>query len=814
MRSSFRNGVSAAAFAFAAIVTGDAALAQSTSGPQPQGGDGADASDIVVTARRREESAQSVPVSLVAFSGDALRTAGVQSLSDLTAITPGLRYTSEGEGNTTSVTLRGLAVTPTGETLPAVVTYFSEVALPSKGVNVPTFDLENIQVLKGPQGTLFGRNTIGGAVLLTPRRPDFTTNGYVEGSYGNLDYRRFAGAVNVPLIEDVLAVRIAGEVKRRDGYVKDVSGGPALSNMHNQSIRGSVRFEPAPGISNILTVEYFNAPEEPSGNVPTDVSPGIATVELFFGPGYAQQIRDSVARQRAMGPFKVDYGLDGRAKRHGLAVVNTTTIELSDDITFKNIFGFRKLKTDILGNFAGIGPASLTGPLGDLSVFIQNVKLARRLLSDEVQLQGTSFDGKLNWIVGGIYSEDKPFGASNGSWSQIFTPFYPQPITYTSTIFGSSSKALFAQGSLDIGDWTVPGLKVTAGFRYTWDKVSACSLGLSEGPGADLLGFDSARYVSDRECRSFVGQNPSTTDGAGIVDVSGKEPAYTLGVDWQVSDTVLVYFAHRHGFRGVNVNSPKFETPFTTGGTGCQTGTGACPDLRPFQFTAPEKIDDFELGLKTGWELSGVRGRFNIAVYQNTIKNQVQFLQVAVLGIPSNAVDNPQSGALGLNSATVRNRGVEFEGRTNFTRNFSLSFNGAYNHAKVLSVNLPTGLGGVSLSEREINRPTPKFSGSVAADWEIPTEVVGGTLALHGDVFRTSSWRPQAGERMSGYTIANARLDLKGVGGSGFDVALWARNLFDNAYASAPVILVPGFPVRTVIYGEPRTYGVDLRYRF
>ncbi len=769
---------------------------------------------IIVTARRREESAQSVPVSVTAFSGEALRTAGVKSLSDLTAITPGLRFSSEGEGNTTSVTLRGLAALPVGETLPAVVTYFSEVALPSKGVNVPTFDLENIQVLKGPQGTLFGRNTIGGAVLLTPRRPEYYTNGYVEGTYGNLDYWRLGGAINVPLVEDVLAVRIAGEIKRRDGYIKDVSGGPALSNIHNESIRGSIRFDPTPDISNILTVEYFNAPEQPTGNIPTAVGTGIGTIELFFGADYAQTIRDLVAAQQARGPFAVDYGVDGRSFREGIALVNTTEIDLSDNITLKNIFGYRRLETDIIGNFAGLSPSAFDGlPLGQLGVLVQNVQIARQLLSNEIQLQGQSFEDRFEWLIGGIYSEDRPFGDGNGTWGHIFSPFYPQPRTFVSTIFGSSSKGLFAQGTLDIGDWTVEGLQITGGFRYTWDDITACSLGLSETPGAELLGFNEARYVSDSECRAVANlDNP--TDGAGIVDVNDGQASYTLGLDWQATEDVLLYFAHRHGFRPVNVNSPKFETQFTTGGTGCLNATGACPDLRPFQFTRPEKIDDFEIGLKSEWRLSGVRGRLNVALYQNKISNQVQFLQVAVLGIPGNALDNPQSGALGINAATVRNRGFEVDGFVGFTPRFTVSFNGAYNKAKVLSLNVPPNLGGLSLSEGEINRPTPEFSGSAGFDWELPVDVAGGRVALHGDVFHTSSYRPQAGERMQGYTIANARLDIKNIGNSGIDLGLWSRNLFDEAYASIPVILVGGFPVRTEVFGEPRTYGVDLRFSF
>src|SRR3546814_2018392 len=97
-----------------------------------------------------------------------------------------------------------------------------------------------------------------------------------------------------------------------------------------------------------------------------------------------------------MGPFKVDYGLDGKSRRHGIAMVNTTTIDLTDDISLKNIFGFRRLRTKILGNFAGISPAALTGPLGNFSVFIQDVDIARQLMSDKVQLQGDRKSTRLN----------------------------------------------------------------------------------------------------------------------------------------------------------------------------------------------------------------------------------------------------------------------------------------------------------------------------------------------------------------------------------------------------------------------------------
>ena len=145
--------------------------------------------DIVVTARRRAESAQSVPVSITALGREALETRSVRSLDDLTKVSPGLRFAGEGNSNVSAISLRGLSKIAASSTgTPAVVVYFSDVPLPGEGLALPTFDLSSVQVLKGPQGTLFGRNTIGGAVLVTPEAPSYTLGGYGRVSFGNLDY--------------------------------------------------------------------------------------------------------------------------------------------------------------------------------------------------------------------------------------------------------------------------------------------------------------------------------------------------------------------------------------------------------------------------------------------------------------------------------------------------------------------------------------------------------------------------------------------------------------------------------------------------
>src|SRR3546814_6181166 len=133
--------------------------------------------------------------------------------------------------------LRGLAKVWLGEGVPAVVSYFADVPLVGDGTNFPTYDIASMQVLKGPKGTLFGRNTLGGAVLIRPEAPSYEFNGYVKADYGRYDYRALEGAVNVPLIDGKAAVRFAGQIRRQDPTAENLSGGLDFNDIHPDSFR-------------------------------------------------------------------------------------------------------------------------------------------------------------------------------------------------------------------------------------------------------------------------------------------------------------------------------------------------------------------------------------------------------------------------------------------------------------------------------------------------------------------------------------------------------------------------------------------------
>src|SRR3546814_13994760 len=157
---------------------------------------------------------------------------------------PGLRVRAEGGKTTTTVIRRGLGRNPIGEGVPAVVTYFADIPLVGEGTNVPAYDIASIQVLKGPQGTLFGRNTIGGAIIIQPEAPNYEFGGYVKGEYGRFDYRTLEGAINIPIVQDKAAVRFAGQIRRQDGSIKNLSGGPDFNDMHQDAFRVSLLLEP------------------------------------------------------------------------------------------------------------------------------------------------------------------------------------------------------------------------------------------------------------------------------------------------------------------------------------------------------------------------------------------------------------------------------------------------------------------------------------------------------------------------------------------------------------------------------------------
>jgi iron complex outermembrane receptor protein len=782
----------------AAAAQGPAETAAATA-PIPDG-----LQEIVVTARRREENVQSVPVSISAFSSQVLAERNVREVQDLNVIVPGFRFAGEGGKNITNVTLRGLSKVPLGEGISAVVTYFGNVPLSGEGTNIPTFDVSSIQVLKGPQGTLFGRNTLGGAIIVTPAAPSYQLGGYAQSSFGSFDYRSFEGALSIPIVTDKMAVRVAGQSRRQDGWIRNLSGGPDFNDLHDDSIRVSLLIEPFDGVRSLTIYDRLKADEGAAGfyflRHNANVIPGLSGL-------FDQQIDEYLAGQRAAGFYTAYSDLSdagsGRADRTLQGVSNDTSVTLGS-VTLRNIFGYRKLFNEQLVLTGGTGP--LTTPFGGFTLFQAQRLIDRQFLTEEFQALGTAFDKRLNWIVGAFYSNDKSNGPE-GSNFKAFT-FGASPGTFVTSHVDNKSTAIFAQGGLDLSDWVADGLTLNAGLRYTWDRVAACGGGTVAG------------YATTSECEAQAALE--LPDGVGALSVKGSRPSWTLGFDYKLDPSLLLYITSRRGYRGVNVNTPLFETPYTTGGivvpptlggSGCTGAGNVCPDLRPFQTIGEETVTDVEIGAKSDWTLGSVDGRLNVAAYYSKYKNALQFFNVLGTGIYSSAPDLPTNQAVAINAADETIKGIEFDLTLMPTPDLTLTFNGAYTDAQVDRLAAPQ-LAGLFLDKGDVNLPSPKFSGTVGFGWTLPIAPLDGRLVLNADYFRTGKFGGQLREHLPGYDLVNARLSWNGIAGSGLNAAVFVRNLFKEKYFSGSSNLLPSFPTNVVISGEPRMLGAELRYQF
>ncbi|BBF72251.1 TonB-dependent receptor [Sphingomonas bisphenolicum] len=806
--------VSASALAMGAVtvfpVYAQTAESSAKAPPQETASD-ASFSDIIVTANRREENAQTVPVSVIAFGTEALAEKSVRSLGDLTAVAPGIRFVHQGGGGNMNVVMRGLQRIPIGVAPNAVINYFADIPLNFQGSNIPAYDLGSVQVLKGPQGTLFGRNAIGGAVIITPQAPTYNLEGYVRGSYGNYDYKDVEGAINVPIIDGKIALRLSGKMTRRDGYTKNLSGGHDMDDVHQDSFRASLLIEPTDGFRNITIFDWFRAREAGTGSILSAVLPtGLVRVPQLahffdchtvnaFNPGCGaipgalpagNDIDDTFALQQQLGPRKTFSEINQRLNRDLWGVSNKTEFALSDAVTLRNIFGYRRthLETDLNTDGVAFTP---------LPIITASNRAREEQISDEFHVFGTLFNDRLDYLVGAFYIKENPTGLE-GSNFPVAAAAGPWVIAYTD----KTNKAVFGQLGFKITD----SIKLNGGIRYNKTSQSACSV-TEKNTVPTILIDTSEPSIAPDACASAAGASTAST----------KESAttYNVGVDWQVSDSIFAYVTHRKGYREGGLNYPGFTTPCTTGNSnGVCIGNNGLPtanpaDLRPYQSYQPETLKDVEIGVKSEFRLGEGRLRFNVSAYRGTYSNAVVAFNTSAI-VPSNDTSAPQSSSIGINVGKRRLSGFETE--VMFQPNRSLSFTNtlAYVHQKILSNTLPD-IPGLQLPS--LTPASPKWSLTNSIRWVLPFRPADGEIVLNADHYHQSRFY-NGNDTFAAYDNVNARIEWSGIGGSGMTVAAFLRNAFNDTYAYASSASSASLGIFTRSYNEPRMYGLELGYKF
>lgn len=214
-----------------------------------------DQSVIIVTAQRKEEQLARVPVAVVAYGSEALQTRSINSEQDVGRLVPGLLVKNGQNSNQLSFSMRGQTLDPFSGTSPAVLTYLNEAPYNPGNTSTAFFDLESIQVLKGPQGTLFGRNATGGAVLYSTPEPGDVVGGYVNLRAGSRNYFQAQAAIDLPIAPEHLALRLAFDATKGDGYITNINTGGTLGDKNSRSGRATLLFTPSPAIKNVTVLQ-------------------------------------------------------------------------------------------------------------------------------------------------------------------------------------------------------------------------------------------------------------------------------------------------------------------------------------------------------------------------------------------------------------------------------------------------------------------------------------------------------------------------------------------------------------------------------
>jgi len=803
-----RRLITAAPAALLAFAVGTPAMAQ---------GAGAEIEEIVVTARKREESLQDVPVAVTALTGQQAERQGVRSVADLSRIVPSLSTgTSQNSSSAVTFILRGQSASD------IILTIDQSVGLYADGAYIPRpyglaaglVDLASIEVVKGPQGTLYGRNTTGGAINLISKAPDSDgLHGFVYGELGNHEDRRLTAAVNVPIIPDVLSARLAYQNWNREGYGRSRFTDQDLGGDRNQQyLRASLRYEPTASVRFDLKSDWTRIRENGQLTTPRFYAPQAATnyqaaVELGLDPTVPANLATAQAAiQQTVALGNADFftsssELPLHEDIDGYSFNLTSTFDLSESVSLKSISSYRHLEQDKQTDLDGtqfhilelVTHVPTTVPFRfDLA---QDPMVKDRLLTQEFDLAGTLFDNRLNWLVGAFYSDEKGRDATqndfrlNQFFGQNAAPLRNFVINYNEGLdIKNRSLAFFTQNDFQI----TSQLSVTAGYRYTKEKRELTSALRRYDPFNNLwrCGHPSlAGLITPLESACFVKLPQDSDSGA----------SYLLSLNYKPSSDILLYARTARGFRG----------------GGFQLRTPTAPNF------APEVAEDIEVGLKA--DFFDRRLRANLAAYRTNYKNK-QESQIVAVPIQGNAT-------IITNAAQARIRGFEAELFAKPVAALSLRAAVSYIHGEYKKY--PGALryaGGTPIDASGERFAYPPWTVSMTARYEVP--VGPGDLGLQADWSWTDHARPPP--RLVDPAIPTALTDSfvsQGPGGrndlgllnlridyaledKGLTFSVFATNALDKHY-QAPAIAQPNTGgIAQGITGEPRMWGIAVRKTF
>ncbi len=723
----------------------------------------------MVTARRRTERLQNVPIAVTSLSGRDLTKQNAQVLSQIALTVPSLQI-KEGPGSSDApiLAIRGQVQNDTVATLdPSVGIYVDDIYWArAAGANATLADIANAEVLRGPQGTLFGRNTTGGALNIHTTEPSLTTySGLASVTIGDYGERDGTVAFGGPIIPDKLGIRVVVDHQGNDGYGSSSATGQRLESLDATTVRVKVLAQPIEPLQIRLSYENYGEFGTPSPAELDYLEPGgdAALYGEFYPLLFQHKSPGNLADYLYTDPHVDAAG----TKQAADARTQTASLRASYDFDFgtlKLIEGYRKVSTLLDVNLAGVPIPLLSASLPDVAE--QN--------STEVQFTGHALDNRLTYTLGYFFFEESGHEDSNAIALAGLNPANPSLIRGD---FANRSQAVYGQATYKVTD----KLSVTAGLRFSVDHKDLVSHNAEYLNGSYYCTVpDHVGDPSPQTCNQSFAANSSSTD-------------FLVSADYKFTPDLLGYAKVSNGYRAGGDNLRGSVTP---------------QSFAPF---APETVTSYEAGIKS--EFLQHRLRVNLAGYYEDYENIQRSIIITVPGAgEATLVENAAKGYVYGGEAEAQY--IVVDGlRVGGTLSLTQAYYSKYEDAQGSHVGEPYPY-------------TPKVQTSATVDYTQP--VPFGAINLHGDfAWQTDEFLypgldgskfPLAADitsslRQHDFGILNLRASYT-LEKYNVEFALFGRNVTNVDYRATAIDFAnAGLGLNTVLYGPPATYGGQITYR-
>jgi len=791
------------------LASGNAMAADDSSASTPAktaaSDNGASLGDIIVTARHTSENVQHSPLAISAISSQQLESRGVANVTDISAAIPNVTFVPSMAAFGKSVTafVRGIGQSDSSIAFnPAVGFYLDDVYIGAMtGSDLGLADVESIDVLRGPQGTLFGANTESGAVQVHTIKPKGDDSGYIDAGFGTRDHVKVKAAYDLSLIKDVLAMRISGFTDEQKGYqnlidfackypsqagslqpIATPADGCSLGQQggtNQYGVRIALRWTPSKDVEVNLSADYANDKSETpattliSLNAATLAAYNSAVVVPHFGIPLDNRFlppNPYVSYSTGTDPFTGEHFGNGTVPLEQWGVASTINWTPATDFKVKSVTSYRSYNGFEYNDNAGT-------PIPNSLSYQSN---ARTQFSQELDASGTLLKGALEWTVGGFYYDSKAHYLGDIDLAAVIVPFAEGLHFLPKEDAQDLNKSAFAHTIYHITD----KLGLEAGVRYTnqtkefsfsqnyaSDDVIAIS---ATGPI-----FPTPTTITTVPRGAFIFSNNYV-----VASVKRWDPKVTLS--YQVDNNLMVYASYATGFKGGGVN------PYVVASLAELTAYGA------------ETLKSYEVGFKSEW--FDHKARLNVAAFIMDYNNlQEQVNEVALGGLPVEE-----------NVGSARLKGVEFEFLVRPVAGLTLNASGGYLDYETLNCGSACVSAGGSIPANGVAPYTPKFKGSIGAEYKIDLGNNLGSLTPRVDVnyqshiyFDTTN---TPGVDQQGYTVVNAHLSWKS-GDAKWGIQLDVSNVFNKFYW-VNEYAVPSLGANTGMPAVPRQFLVTLKRKF